>query len=1417
LIGFAVSTNKSRSTTVSYRFHAAAFFGLIALAASLAQGNAKADPVRITKVEATPLFPKAEPGQSQPQIVRVTFENPGPAIDATLQFALPGTPASDQSLGSLPTGASTRDLKVPEIKDPTEIRLSLLSESSPLAAPAADVKKVMLQPQRKWKIYCVSYSHHDLGFGNYPHRLRTDIRHANIERPLQFCRETDAWDADSRFRYVIETSEPITSFLATHSEADAAELARRIREGRIQVGGVHSTVNTEQLGHEALARLFYLSNRHTCDLLNVPPSKTGQIDDVVGLTWPLATMCHEAGLPYFFHGHNGCAECFRPASNDAVFYWQGPGGDPNARVLVHTRPYGTNWDSINETDEPAISRIIAIANQLHWPYQTLISQDGTDFQLITLDNATKIHNWNAKWAYPRLICATMDMFFDAIAAEADSAKLKAFAKDGNNQWADQDSAAARVLAQARKQGELIPTAEKFATIASVLAGGEYPWTDIYQAYHRLLLYHEHTDGIDNAYDPSRATADRVETEQAEMREMAADAQFFGDRARTAALDRLAALIATKCEKTIVVFNPLSHTRTDLVRIHEADVGRDFYLEDTATHKVVPVEHDGDELVFIASDVPSLGHKSFAVVATPEPNGRSPAAMTDGSSTLDNRFYRARFDTATGAITSILDKKLNVELVDQAAPEKFNEYLYERYETPDIKAGSKWYRAEKAEMQGSVGPVSARMTVRPSAFGARDIMQTVTIYNDLKRIDFTLEFDKSPSGRDARALATGVMNKESVYVALPWQVPDFNIRHEVPGAVEEPVKDLFDGACTAYYAVRHFSDVSGPRYGVTVSSPENSLVEYGRPRSCPNPLTSGTPYEMEMKPPANSRMYLYLMNNAFDTNIPLSQTGPARFTYSIRSHEGDWKAGRADQFGWETLNPLLVKIVTGKQDGPLPETSSIFLTIDKPNVVCTAVKPAEANGRGIVLRFVETQGQATTAKFKPAFLGTIGQAVETNLLEEDRGAIPVGSDGEVEIALAPFGVKTVRLLSRPVALAAPTALAAKPLSDKDISLSWQAPVAPREQLGYYRIYRGATPDFKPGLLNLVARSSDASVVDRPALHFGGWINNRVEPETTYYYRVAWVDRWNNESPASDAVKATTLKSSEVCAKPNPVECLSAILVSPLDQIEHVTLLFRTNCESDVVGYEIHRSTARGFTPDNSTLLDTLDANAIIPGSPAYGHTPVDRRMKEFDHLMYQDDGAAGSSEYFYRVRAVNSAGRKGPFSNEASVKLSDRAPQINWTRRITAQSIYAPEYGKLLAIDGSPDPYRAWISRPYGGGTKENPRDAFWAIEFPGKTLTLKGVRIVGDHRDVIPLQKNMQVQLQRAGKWETAAEIRDAAEKDITAQFKQPLECTGIRILVPAADLPYSDRADVDGIVRICELLVILPDRREVPATDWFQ
>ena len=49
----------------------------------------------------------------------------------------------------------------------------------------------------------------------------------------------------------------------------------------------------------------------------------------------------------------------------------------------------------------------------------------------------------------------------------------------------------------------------------------------------------------------------------------------------------------------------------------------------------------------------------------------------------------------------------------------------------------------------------------------------------------------------------------------------------------------------------------------------------------------------------------------------------------------------------------------------------------------------------------------------------------------------------------------------------------------------------------------------------------------------------------------------------------------------------------------------------------------------------------------------------------------------------------------------------------------------------------------------------------------------------------------------------------MTVDSPQVVAVERLRVFVPAADLPHSDRPDVDGIVRICELLLILPDGQE--------
>ncbi len=1343
--------------------------------------SAEAVPVTIERVEATPLF--AKPAEDQPlrQQARLFLDNPGGAFAGTAQIVVGDRPARAKHLGEVPSGKSTHNIQIDDIAAPAPVRITIISEDGQSSA----VHRVDWQPQKKWTIYCVSYSHQDLGFGDYPHRLRTSIRHENILLPLRFCRETDDWPAADQYRFNIETSEPITSFISFQGKEAARELAQRLKEGRMELGGLHNTANTEELSHELMARLFYMSGRHVVDLLGVPPNKTMQNDDVIGITWPLATYGAEAGLSYFFHGYNGCGHCLRPAESEPAFFFEAP--DSRGRLLMRSTAYGGYaGDGPGDGTEAYMLKTI---DQLgaKCPYNILLLQEGTDFQLATRNFANQIHDWNAKWAWPRMVSATMDMFFEALAAQADPARTKTFAADSNNQWSDQDYAAARATGQARRLSELLPATETLASMTQVLAGGGDQWINLFQAYHRLLQYFEHTNAKDNP------TGNMVwyETELEENREMAAEAAGYQQQVYESASQRLAGAVARTAEKNLLVFNPLPYERTDAVH---ADIPAGFVPMDVTTGAKLPVQQlpDGSK-VFLAAKVPATGYKTYALVED------APVTATAEEGALENRFYRLQFNAVTGVITSLFDKAHGVELVESGAPHGFNEYLYEfRTQTTGVEYDSVWRRMEKADtITVSHGPVADVLTVTGAAGGVRQLKQTVTLYHDSPRVDFGIWLDKLPFG------GSFPRQHEAVFVALPLAIENFTIRHELPGAVIEPYRQQFEGSATDHYAIRSFTDLSNDKYGVTVSPIEGSLVCYGEPTSSPMASGHEDHFKRDQSYPAHSRLYLYLLNNMFDVNIAADQRGPVSFSWSLRSHSGDWKAGGAARFGRSVQQPMLAWRADGKNAGPMPASGS-FMTVDADNVMCSVIKAAEANGRGFILRLNETVGQETTATISLPLLPPIESAAPVSLVENNQSEQYSVSGNTFKVMLPKFGVRTVRITCSAAAPVTVSGLSAEPAADMQVNLAWKCTGG---KVSHFNVYRDTTPDCPPTLLNFIGQTSTEGFIDLPRLNMGGWLRSCLKPETTYHYRVVPVDRTNNPGLPGIVVSATTKTSEKFNLPPVAVEGVRPVLVSPLNNcLNFVNVLFRTACEPDVDHYEIYRSTQPGFVPDAATLAGVVKSDDAPPRSGGYGESRIQYKVKDYDHAAFEDRAVVANTTYYYKICAVDTAGQKGGFSKETSVRTKEAFPD---GCRVTAQSVFAPEFDPLMALDGDANPFRAWISRPYGGGTKARPEEVWWAVEFLKKPVTIKGVKIFGDHRDVIPIQKNLEIQIRENGAWKTAGESRDAVSNDVTVSFSGILTTDALRVLVPAADLPQSERADVDGIVRICELKLIMPDGTE--------
>jgi alpha-mannosidase len=84
-------------------------------------------------------------------------------------------------------------------------------------------------------------------------------------------------------------------------------------------------------------------------------------------------------------------------------------------------------------------------------------------------------------------------------------------------------------------------------------------------------------------------------------------------------------------------------------------------------------------------------------------------------------------------------------------------------------------------------------------------------------------------------------------------------------------------------------------------------------------------------------------------------------------------------------------------------------LDKPNVFLTALKRAE-DSRGVIIRLIETDGQATDATLTiPAV--AVEKAWRTNLVEENQEELTC-TEHSVTVPVGSFAITTLRLQALP---------------------------------------------------------------------------------------------------------------------------------------------------------------------------------------------------------------------------------------------------------------------------------------------------------------------------------------------------------------------------------------------------------------------
>lgn len=510
---------------------------------------------------------------------------------------------------------------------------------------------------------------------------------------------------------------------------------------------------------------------------------------------------------------------------------------------------------------------------------------------------------------------------------------------------------------------LLPTAEAFATLAQPY-GIPYPQQEFVEAWRNACFnqFHDIFDGsaIHGSYEYSRELFDK--------------AHAIGQDALRNALRKIAENVNTSGNGIpVVVFNPLSWKRTDVVRVDIPQALQNCRAVSVTDvyGRVVPSQISENQIIFLAQDVPSLGYKIFELNA----QGSASSKPTPSKSLfIENEFFKVQVDPVSGTLVSVYDKTARREVLP---PNHHADVLQIWMERPHgMTAWQLGFTGEifdlmKAESveKISAGPVESVIRVRHK-YNNSSFQQDVVLYKGVPRIDFRMTADWNEIG-------TPKADFPMLKVAFPVDVENGKARFEIPfGSIERPANGKEVPA-------QKWIDISTADYGVS--------------------LLNDCKYGHDVK---DNVMRLSLLRCSYDPD-PKPDQGRHEITYSLYPHTGDWTDANTVRKGYELNNPLIA-IVDTNHAGNLPKAYS-FLKIQPSNVIVTALKQAE-DTQDVILRFYEAEGKDGVAIIDFGF--DVGEVSEVNLIEKPLGKpnIPVRNNR----VIVPFGkweIKALRIKPR----------------------------------------------------------------------------------------------------------------------------------------------------------------------------------------------------------------------------------------------------------------------------------------------------------------------------------------------------------------------------------------------------------------------
>ncbi len=767
--------------------------------------------------------------------------------------------------------------------------------------------------------------------------------------------------------YRFTQSQPQLYAFVRESDPQLYEAIReKVAQGRWEpIGGMWVEADCNLTGAEALARQFLLGREFFRQEFG-PGAETPVLwlPDVFGYTWSLPQLMREAGLKYFFTIKIGWNQYNRLPYD--TFWWQGLDG---TKVLTHFStvpdPTGTHVSTYNAVASP--EQVLGAWRNLQQKEQQKVllmayghGDGGGGPTREMLENLRELRHFPGM---PRVRMGTVREFFERLEEEVDERlptwNGELYLEIHRGTYTTQ----ARVKKMNRKSEFLLHDAEFLATLARLLdEKAAYPHARLKEAW-QLLCRNQFHDVLPGS--SIQAVYEDALRDHAEVQ-----------RHARAIIDEALSVIGAHCEGDVLVVNPTSFPRDDLV-LWPHSLPNDHVLA-TPDGTVLPVQRvEGGTLVAMG-EIPPYSVRELVLV--PGAPVSPPTEVKASARTLENAYLRLEFDGA-GDLVRVYDKEVGRDVL---APGAVGNQFQAFEDRPlnwdawdiDIFYEQKMWRAEPAFSVRVVesGPLRATLEIRRRILNSTCVQRISLSWNS-RRIDFDTLID----WQERHVL---------LKVAFPVDILAPQARYEIQwGNVERPTHRNTSWDWARFETVAHkWVDLSEGNYGVSLLND----CKYGydvRDNVLRLSLLRGTTYP-----------------------DPEADRGRHRFTYSLFPHPGAWD--------WHTVaqayllnDPHIVwtrpseERKQARPRGSFPlDLSHPLLATDVRRVVVETIKWAE-DDTGLIARLYEYQRTRGPVRITTNF--PIRAAWRTNLLEENRTPLRAEQQA-LSLSVRPYEIVTLRI-------------------------------------------------------------------------------------------------------------------------------------------------------------------------------------------------------------------------------------------------------------------------------------------------------------------------------------------------------------------------------------------------------------------------